>query len=564
MTSIQQIVDRYLKAFPEEKERLQPLCDLINHASVEDLISRKNTAGHVTASGFIVDVARRQVLRLQHKALRELLQPGGHLEPEDESPLEGARREIREETSITSLDHIAFHPDYSVPIDIDTHAIPANGDEKEHLHHDFRYLFISRNPSEFVQNNHEFETYEWGDIGELMRMATFERLKPKIEIALSKEFRSKLFFDRIVEKTIPAKLCNSIIVGHCVPDVKVFLRALNLRVPIQALIPKPRSLVDKVAEELVADFPVLSWTRENIHANPIELAKLIQSAPHPCVLFDIGGWFAPIAKWLADQCGEKLLAIVEDTENGHQKYEAQGDVTVPVISVARSPLKQNEDFLVGQSIVFSCDAILRSAGFNIEYQTCAVFGYGKIGSSIAQHLLVRGIKPWVFDRNPLLRIAASNRMCLIPPREEILAHADVIFCATGQKVLGPEEFVRLKPGCVVCSVTSADDELNLAGLDNYTHEEVKPRIDKYTSFGNYFYLINNGNAVNFAHNPALGSYIHLVRAEMMYSLNMITRHEPPSHKIHTLSVEDRNVVAEAWLATYADDTAGHHDLGIAG
>ncbi|WP_197998168.1 NUDIX domain-containing protein [Gimesia maris] len=565
MNQIQHILNRYIKTFPLEQERLQPLFDLVNDSNIEDLISRKNFRGHVTASGFVIDISRRKVLRLQHKTLQKLLQPGGHVEPEDESPLEGAKREIQEETGITSLDHIAFHPDYNVPIDIDTHTIPAKGDEAEHQHHDFRYLFICRNSSEFVWIEDEFEEYEWGDIGELMRMETFERLKPKIETALSKEFRSKLFFDQVVETTKPATPCCSIVVGHCVPDVKVFLRALNVRAPIQALIPKPKSIDHQIAEELVADFPVCQLKREDILKNPGILVKLINHAPHPCVLFDIGGWFAPITKELVDKCGNKLLAIVEDTENGLQKYEKQGELAIPVISVARSPLKQNEDFLVGQSILFSCDAILRSASFNIEYQTCAVFGYGKIGSSIAQHLLLRGVKPWVFDKNPLLRIAASNRMCLIPPRDEILTHADVIFCATGKKVLGLNEFRQLKPGCVICSVTSADDELNLTGLTNhYEHEEIKPYIDKYTSFGNYFYLINKGNAANFAHKPALGSYIHLVRAEMMYALNMITQGDLSKNGIQELSVEDRSIVAEAWLATYADDTGGHHDLGISG
>jgi adenosylhomocysteinase len=155
-------------------------------------------------------------------------------------------------------------------------------------------------------------------------------------------------------------------------------------------------------------------------------------------------------------------------------------------------------------------------------------------------------------------------MCLIPPREEILANADVIFCATGKRSLGPDDFRQLKPGCVICSVTSSDDELDLSGLNSYAHESVKDHIDKYTSFGNYFYLINRGNAANFVHKPALGSYIHLVRAEMMFALNMITREHLPTNEIQMLSVKDRDVVAHAWLETYADDSSGHHDLGIAG
>jgi adenosylhomocysteinase len=564
MPLIKRIVDQYLKAFPTEESRLRRLLDLLAKPSENDLISRKNFDGHVSASGFVVDVTRRRVLRLHHKKLGYLLQPGGHVKAEDASPLAAAMREIDEETQIKSLDHIAYHPDYLVPIDIDTHTITASGVEPAHPHHDFRYLFISRNPSEFALNTSEFESYEWGDIGKLMEMATFERLKPKIERALSKEFRSKLFFDRVVERTNPAKQCCSIVVGHCVPDVTVFLRALNVRAPIQSLIPKPKSLDDKVAAELSIDFPIYRWKRGEIQQDPELIANLVREAPHPCVLFDIGGWFAPIAKQLVASCAGKLLGIVEDTENGHQKYEKEGGIGIPVISVARSPLKQNEDFLVGQSILFSCDAILRNAGFNLEYQTCAVIGYGKIGSSIAQHLLLRAVKPWVFDNKPVRRVDASNRMCLIPSRDEILANADVIFCATGNRALGPNDFRQLKPGCVVCSVTSADDELDLSGLKNYTREAVRDHIDKYTSFGNYFYLINKGDAANFVHKPALGSYIHLVRAEMMFALNGVTRGAFPANEIQTLPPEDRDVVADAWLKTYADDTSGHHDLGIAG
>lgn len=564
MHSIKQIVKQYLHTFSEEELPLNNLMELLNSADESALISRKNFDGHVTASGFVVDITRRHVLRLNHKKLGRLLQPGGHVNTEDASPLAAAMREIEEETCIKSLDHIAYHPDYVVPIDIDTHTIDTIGDEPEHLHHDFRYLFICRNPSEFKINKGEFDSFVWGEIGELMEMATFKRLKPKIERALSKEFRSKLFFDRIIEITKPAKQCCSIVVGHCVPDVSVFLKALNVRAPIQSLIPKPKSLDKTVAAKLKGDFAVESWKRTEIEQNPMLIANLVSKSPHPCVLFDIGGWFAPIAKQLVASCEGKLLGIIEDTENGHQKYQKIGDIGIPVISVARSPLKQNEDFLVGQSILFSCDAILRNAGFNLEYQTCAVIGYGKIGSSIAQHLLLRGVKPSVFDNRPIRRIDASNRMCLIPSRDEILANADVIFCATGNRSLNPNDFRRLKPGCVICSVTSADDELDLSGLNNYTSEVISDHIDKYISFGNYFYLINKGNAANFVHKPALGSYIHLVRAEMMFALNYLTRGVFTANEIQVLRSEDQDVVATAWLQAYADDTSGHHDLGIAG
>ena len=51
--------------------------------------------------------------------------------------------------------------------------------------------------------------------------------------------------------------------------------------------------------------------------------------------------------------------MVEDTENGLRRYLGAWKPPCPVFSVARSPLKDPEDYLVGQSVVFSAEALLR-------------------------------------------------------------------------------------------------------------------------------------------------------------------------------------------------------------
>ncbi len=57
---------------------------------------RETLPGHVTASAWIVDPARTQVLLLHHGKLNRWLQPGGHWE-EDPDLLSAALREAREE-----------------------------------------------------------------------------------------------------------------------------------------------------------------------------------------------------------------------------------------------------------------------------------------------------------------------------------------------------------------------------------------------------------------------------------------------------------------------------------
>jgi adenosylhomocysteinase len=112
------------------------------------------------------------------------------------------------------------------------------------------------------------------------------------------------------------------------------------------------------------------------------------------------------------------------------------------------------------------------------------------------------------------------------------------------------------------SVTSSEDELDLVFLDGeYECEEIAPHITKYSSFTNYFYLVNKGNAVNFIHNAVLGNAIHLVRGEMIHAAWYLLSGkaqpglaELPSDKVKPDEDERRKVV-EKWLRVFVDQTA---------
>lgn len=85
-------------------------------------------------------------------------------------------------------------------------------------------------------------------------------------------------------------------------------------------------------------------------------------------VIDIGGYFSPIASYLVARFGKRLIDIVEDTENGHQKYDAaiaahnKLEDIFPIISVAPSSLKDPEDTMVGQAIVFFAESVMRARG----------------------------------------------------------------------------------------------------------------------------------------------------------------------------------------------------------
>ncbi len=87
--------------------------------------------GHFTASGFVISPDGLSLLLIHHGKLDRWLQPGGHIDPEDATVEDAARREIFEETGVGGLVRVG-----SSLMRIDAHEIPERGIEPAHLHID--------------------------------------------------------------------------------------------------------------------------------------------------------------------------------------------------------------------------------------------------------------------------------------------------------------------------------------------------------------------------------------------------------------------------------------------
>ncbi|HLB36626.1 MAG TPA: NUDIX domain-containing protein [Gemmatimonadales bacterium] len=94
--------------------------------------------GHITASGIVLAPERDRVLLVFHRRLQRWLQPGGHVEPDDQDLPGAASREVLEETGIALDPRVP-----PVLIGVDVHQIPARTDEPPHFHHDMVFRFLA-------------------------------------------------------------------------------------------------------------------------------------------------------------------------------------------------------------------------------------------------------------------------------------------------------------------------------------------------------------------------------------------------------------------------------------
>jgi S-adenosylhomocysteine hydrolase/8-oxo-dGTP pyrophosphatase MutT (NUDIX family) len=538
--------NNYLHFYPEEISKLSLLAQLIE--SGNDIFSRKNFAGHITASAFVVNESSRQVLLLEHKALKKLLQPGGHIDSDDKNPIAAAIREVEEETGL-KLQDLTYHPAVpgsdQIPFDIDTHEIPENKKKGEpfHYHHDFRFVFTT-NKSDVAHDPLESNNFKWIDWEDFRECPNFKKIAAKIEKIFNPN--TEFFFRSLTSYN--SKKISVIAVSHIIPSSEEYINALKQNFNLVGIVPKPKS-INKNSQRRIESAGVkilYEFNRETILENPNKFIELLKNEQKVC-LVDIGGYFSSITSELKNQLGDKFIGIVEDTENGHQKYEKNPFNDLVLVSVARSPLKNYEDQLVGHGVAHATETVLRQINVLMSYRSCGLIGYGKIGRGIAEYLHQRNIRPRVSDVNPLRSIQASCDGAYVCSTTEVIRKSDIVFCATGAQAIDLVNIGELKSGSYIASATSSDDEFNFEDIDNeYKKEIIDPHITRYYKRGHEFYLLNDGNAINFLFSAAVDNYINLVQGELIYTIGRMADRKP-SKKIQTNSETDHTLVAQSWL-----------------
>ncbi|MEZ0073585.1 adenosylhomocysteinase [Planotetraspora sp. GP83] len=353
---------------------------------------------------------------------------------------------------------------------------------------------------------------------------------------------------------LPSTDDAAVVVTHLLPGQMDFLPALDRVAEVAAVLPKPKSADARTRQLVSAAYRCDPLDRDRF-ADPDWLTTYLadRADGRRVVLTDIGGYFAPALEVVCERLPGVVAGVVEDTENGLRRYEALDRLPCAVYSVARSPLKEPEDRLVGEAIVFSVESLLRNLGEVLPGRQATVLGFGKIGAGVAAALHARHVRVLVLDTDPVRQAQALSIGYGSATLPEAMLRSDLVVSATGARAIGLAHLELMRNGAVLAGATSADDEFDLARLNDpgsgFAREDVMSGVARYTRGGRGFLLLGNGNGVNFLHTSALGPAIHLIKGEIIAAVGALLGrpHEPGLHEVDSGM---RARIAGAWVDAF--------------
>ncbi|HNX30652.1 MAG TPA: adenosylhomocysteinase [Holophaga sp.] len=196
--------------------------------------------------------------------------------------------------------------------------------------------------------------------------------------------------------------------------------------------------------------------------------------------------FAAIRKRLASQPGwyaRQLAAIkgvTEETTTGvHRLYQMheRGELRIPAINVNDSVTKSKFDNLYGcrESLV---DGIKRATDVMIAGKIAVVCGYGDVGKGCCQALRALAAQVWVTEVDPICALQAAMEGYRVVTMAWAADKADIFVTATGNcSVITHDHMKAMKDQAIVCNIGHFDSEIDVAGLEQYRWEEIKPQVD---------------------------------------------------------------------------------------
>ena len=220
----------------------------------------------------------------------------------------------------------------------------------------------------------------------------------------------------------------------------------------------------------------------------------------PNLILDDGGDLTAIVHEKHPELLEGIKGLSEETTTGvHRLYDMakEGSLKIPAINVNDSVTKSKFDNLYGcrESLV---DSIKRATDVMIAGKIAVVCGYGDVGKGSVQSLKALGATVWVTEIDPICALQAAMEGHRVVSMDEACSRADIFVTATGcHHVITHDHMAKMKDLAIVCNIGHFDNEIDIAGIEQYHWDNIKPQVDQVTfSDGKRLLVLARGRLVN--------------------------------------------------------------------
>src|SRR4051812_41203011 len=218
-----------------------------------------------------------------------------------------------------------------------------------------------------------------------------------------------------------------------------------------------------------------------------------------CLFASIKAKLAQDPTWYSRKAAQ-IIGVTEETTTGvHRLNEmsVKGTLLFRAINVNDSVTKSKFDNLYGcrESLV---DGIKRATDVMIAGKVAVVAGYGDVGKGSAQALRALSAQVWVTEIDPINALQAAMEGYKVVTMEYAADKADIFVTTTGNKsVIRLEHMAAMKDQAIVCNIGHFDNEIDIASIEKYEWEEIKPQVDhiKFPD-GKKIILLAKGRLVN--------------------------------------------------------------------
>ena len=207
----------------------------------------------------------------------------------------------------------------------------------------------------------------------------------------------------------------------------------------------------------------------------------------------------------------KIKGVTEETTTGVKRlYQMakEGKLAFPAINVNDSVTKSKFDNLYGcrESLV---DGIKRATDVMIAGKVAVVAGYGDVGKGSAQALRALSAQVWVTEIDPICALQAAMEGYRVVTMDYAADKADIFVTATGNfHVITHDHMAKMKDQAIVCNIGHFDNEIDIAGVKQYTWENIKPQVDHIIfPDGKRIILLAEGRLVNLGCGTGHPSYV---------------------------------------------------------